>query len=88
MAVQSVFPGDPNAHTWESEPSYRERNGGWGLCNTGSGKHMRCCLGGAGCDVDHVTIKRQRDIEGIARRIERCKPHGALADSPRIWGAF
>ncbi len=52
------LPGARDTHTWDNERLNRSRNGGVGLCNTGSGKRLICALGGIGCDVDHITVAR------------------------------
>ena len=41
---------------WDDVPAYRQRNDGWGACNTGANAKGVCSLGGIGCNVDHRLI--------------------------------
>lgn len=34
---------------------------GWGRCHTGQRVGVVCCLGGVGCNVDHVQVKQHND---------------------------
>lgn len=57
--------GEHDAIQWPVGSEYADANGGWGMCNTGSGKRVICCLGGIGCDVDHVSMaERHLPIQG------------------------
>lgn len=58
----------PMIELWAERPDYLAANDGWGMCNTGWGVHRPeyetcvCALGGIGCNVDHVTLKRAWDV--------------------------
>lgn len=53
--------GDPTAIVWPLDNPYAQMNEGFGCCNTGSGQPVICCLGGIGCNVDHVTQKQANE---------------------------
>lgn len=65
MRRNTIKWNDRDAITWEPGTEYAKANGGWGMCNTGSGKPVTCCLNGIGCDVDHVAMMmRQKPVDG------------------------